>query len=107
MLERFLSEDYKQIMYKMYIECVQGRRTVTEYTAEFFHYSESNDVGDTENQKVARYISGLKTSIQEKMGLQTVWTVAEAASLALKAELMEKTPRIFRAIKYLRITSIL
>lgn len=95
MLERFLPEDYEQILYKMYIECAQGKRTVTEYTAEFLRYSERNDVGETENQKVARYISGLKNSIQEKIGLQTVWTVAEASNLALKAELMEKTPRVF------------
>ncbi|KAL9684138.1 hypothetical protein QQ045_021572 [Rhodiola kirilowii] len=50
-----------------------------------------------ENQKVARYISGLKKSIQEKMGLQTIWSVAAAYSLALKAELMERNPRGFQA----------
>ncbi|XP_058769117.1 uncharacterized protein LOC131642988 [Vicia villosa] len=99
MLERFLPEDYEQILYKMYIECVQGKRTVTEYTAEFLRFSERNELGESENQKVARYISGLKGSLQEKMGLQTVWTVAEASSLALKAELMEKSPRNFSSIR--------
>jgi len=29
MLERFFPEDYEPIMYKMYIECVQGKRSVT------------------------------------------------------------------------------
>ncbi|CAJ2652834.1 unnamed protein product [Trifolium pratense] len=95
MLERFLPEDYEQILYKMYIECVQGKRSVTEYTAEFLRFSERNELGESENQKVARYISGLKSSLQEKMGLQTVWTVAEASNLALKAELLEKSPRNF------------
>ncbi|CAJ2646166.1 unnamed protein product [Trifolium pratense] len=71
MLERFLPEDYEQIMYKMYIECVQGKRSVAEYTAEFLRFSERNELGESENQKVARYISGLKSSLQEKMGLQT------------------------------------
>ncbi|CAA7016809.1 unnamed protein product [Microthlaspi erraticum] len=64
MLDRFLPEDYEQILYKMYLECVQGKRTVTEYTAEF-----------------------------------TVWTVQEASSLALKAELMEKSTRSFSSFK--------
>ncbi|XP_045792157.1 uncharacterized protein LOC123886936 [Trifolium pratense] len=71
MLERFLPEDYEQILYKMYIECVQGKRLVSEYTAEFLRFSERNELGESENQKVARYISGLKSSLQEKMGLQT------------------------------------
>lgn len=29
------------------------------------------------------------------MGLQTVWIMAKAFNLALKDELMEKTPRVF------------
>ena len=99
MLERFLPEDYEQILYKMYIECVQGKRSVTEYTAEFLRFSERNELGESENQKVARYISGLKGSLQEKMGLQTVWTVAEASNLALKAELIEKSPRNFSSFR--------
>ncbi|CAA7062220.1 unnamed protein product [Microthlaspi erraticum] len=67
MLDRFLPEDYEQILYKMYLECVQGKRTVTEYTAEFVRFSERNDLGETDNQKVARYISGLRSSIQERI----------------------------------------
>ena len=65
---------------------------MTEYTTEFLCFSEHNELGESENQKVARYISDLKGSLQEKMGLQTVWTVAEASSLAFKAELMDKSP---------------
>lgn len=99
MMEKFLPEDYEQILYKMYIECAQGKRTVTEYTAEFLRFSERNDLEETENQKVARYISGLKSSIQERIGLQIVWTVQEASSLALKAELMEKSPRTFTSFR--------
>ncbi|XP_057451853.1 uncharacterized protein LOC130743636 [Lotus japonicus] len=99
MMERFLPEDYEQILYKMYIDCEQGKKSVTEYTTEFLRLSERNELGESENQKVARYISGLKGSLQEKMGLQTVWTVAEASSLALKAELIEKSPRNFPSFR--------
>ncbi|XP_057250722.1 uncharacterized protein LOC130591424 [Beta vulgaris subsp. vulgaris] len=99
MLERLLPEDYEQILYKMYKECVQGKRSVTEYTAEFLRFSERNDLRESKNQKVARYISGLKNSLQEKMGLQTVWTVAEASNLTLKAEQIEKSPRNFSSFK--------
>ncbi|KAL1218835.1 hypothetical protein V5N11_003856 [Cardamine amara subsp. amara] len=51
MMERFLLEDYEQILYKMYIECVQGKRTVTEYTAEFLRFSERNDLGETRKSR--------------------------------------------------------
>ncbi|PNY16528.1 geraniol 8-hydroxylase-like [Trifolium pratense] len=95
MLERFLPEDYEQIMYNMYIECVQGKRSVTEYTVEFLRFSEHNELGESENQKVTRYVSALKSLLQEKMGLQTVWTVGKASNLALKAELLEKSLRSF------------
>jgi len=68
-LERFLPEDYEHIMYKMYIDCIHGKRSVTEYTIEFLRFSESNDPGESDNQKVARYINDLMGSLQNKMGL--------------------------------------
>ncbi|KAL9688407.1 hypothetical protein QQ045_032828 [Rhodiola kirilowii] len=76
---------------------VKSRRSVVEYTAELLRLSERKELKETENQKVARYISGLKGSIQEKMGLQTIYSVAAASSLALQAKLMERNPRGFQA----------
>ncbi|CAN0926693.1 hypothetical protein LINGRAHAP2_LOCUS35491, partial [Linum grandiflorum] len=71
MLERFLPNDYEKILYKVYVDCVPGRMSVTEYTTEFMRLSEHNELGETEVKKVTRYINGLKGSIQEKMRLQT------------------------------------
>ncbi|CAN0886041.1 hypothetical protein LINGRAHAP2_LOCUS15259 [Linum grandiflorum] len=99
MLDRFLPNDYEKILYKMYVNCVQGRMSVTEYTTEFLRLTEHNRLGETEGKKVMRYINGLKGSIQEKMRLQTMWTVTEASTLALKVELMEKSPKNFSSIK--------
>ncbi|XP_040375227.1 uncharacterized protein LOC121053006 [Rosa chinensis] len=87
---------------------LNSTRTVAEYIAEFLGYSERNELGETEGQKVARYISGLSKSIQEKIGLQTVWTVVEASKLALKAELLEKPSRVssFQRYNYQRSTDL-
>ncbi|CAN0836930.1 hypothetical protein LINGRAHAP2_LOCUS1645 [Linum grandiflorum] len=99
MLDRFLPNDYEKIMYKMYVNCVQGRMSMTEYTAEFLRLTKHNQLGETEGKKVMRYINGLKGSIQEKMRLQTVWTVSDASTLALKVKLMENSPKNFSSIK--------
>lgn len=85
----FLPENYEKFIYKMYIECVKGKRIVTKYTIECLHFSECNKLEESKIHKAARYISGLKGSLQEYMGLHTVWTVAEAFRLALKEKLME------------------
>ncbi|KAJ9557348.1 LOW QUALITY PROTEIN: hypothetical protein OSB04_011962 [Centaurea solstitialis] len=71
----------------MYLECSQGSRSISEYTSELIRYSDRNEIGETEGQRVARYINGLKPSIQEKIGLQT------AFQFGMKAELIEKSTR--------------
>ncbi|CAN0876919.1 hypothetical protein LINGRAHAP2_LOCUS11566 [Linum grandiflorum] len=42
MMERFLPNDYEKVLYKMYVNCVQGRMSVTEYTTEFLRLTEHN-----------------------------------------------------------------
>ncbi|KAL9672377.1 hypothetical protein QQ045_028627 [Rhodiola kirilowii] len=36
----------------------RGRRSVVEYTTKFLHQSERNELKETENQKVVRFVSG-------------------------------------------------
>ncbi|XP_020697731.1 uncharacterized protein LOC110110544 [Dendrobium catenatum] len=64
----------------------KGQRTVNEYTEEFYRLSARNNLQESENQLVARYIGGLKDLIQDKLELNSVWTLSQAVNFALKAE---------------------
>ncbi|XP_038973523.1 uncharacterized protein LOC113461341 [Phoenix dactylifera] len=83
---RFLLPDYEQALYHQYQNCRQGPRTVTEYTDEFNQLNARNNLLETENQQVARYIGGLKPAIRDQVDLYPMWSLSEATSLALKLE---------------------
>ncbi|PKU80123.1 hypothetical protein MA16_Dca024582 [Dendrobium catenatum] len=83
---QFLPTDFEQILYMRYQHCVQGPRTVSEYTEEFNRLTARNDLQESGTQLVARYIGGLKESIQDKLELNTVWTMPQAVNLAMKVE---------------------
>lgn len=93
MIDLYLPTDYEQILYCVYIGCVQGNRSVSEYTEEFMRLAKRNHLMETENQKIERYNNGLKLSIQEKISLQNLWTLQKAINMALKVELLEKEKR--------------
>ncbi|PKI61147.1 hypothetical protein CRG98_018467 [Punica granatum] len=71
-----------------YQRCVQGSRSVHDYTVEFLRLAERNALNESKSQQVARYMEGLKPTIRDKIGMQMVATVDDARSLALKAEMM-------------------
>ena len=62
-MDRFLPADNEQILYCMYLGCTQGNQLVSDYTHEFMKLAERNNLTESENQKVARYINGLKVAL--------------------------------------------
>ncbi|XP_020692921.1 uncharacterized protein LOC110107104 [Dendrobium catenatum] len=88
----FLPTDFEQMLYVQYQHCNQGARTVSEYTEEFYRLSARNNLTESETQLVARYIGGLKETIQDKLEMNSVWTLSQAVNYALKAEIQLNRP---------------
>ncbi|KAI0495171.1 hypothetical protein KFK09_025321 [Dendrobium nobile] len=84
---QFLPTDYEQMLYMQYQHCVQGNRSVSDYTEEFHRLCARNNLNETSNQLVARYVGGLKEAIQDKLELNTVWSLSQAVNYALKVEM--------------------
>ncbi|XP_020702245.1 uncharacterized protein LOC110113876 [Dendrobium catenatum] len=93
---QFLPTDFEQIIYMRYQHCVQGLRSVSDYKEEFNRLTARNNLNELANQLVARYIGGLKDSIQDRLELNSVWTMSQVVNFALKAEMQQsrqpKTP---------------
>ena len=71
----------------MLIRDVHRVARVNEYTAEFLRLVERNQLSESENQQATRYLSGLKQTIRDKIGVDMVFSVQEARNLAMKVEL--------------------
>lgn len=80
--------DFEQYLYRLYHNCIQGHRNVAEYTSKFMRLAECY-LDEINSQQMARYMNGLRPSIQDQIRLQTFWIVQEANNMALKANLME------------------
>ncbi|KAI0530516.1 hypothetical protein KFK09_000060 [Dendrobium nobile] len=83
----YLPTDYEQMLYLQYQHCVQGNRSVNDYTEEFYRLSARNNLNESTNQLVARYIGGLREAIQDKLELNTIWSLSQAVNYAIKEEM--------------------
>ncbi|KAA0039086.1 Transposon Ty3-G Gag-Pol polyprotein [Cucumis melo var. makuwa] len=64
----------------------QRNRSVREYTTEFSRLNALNNLNETPTQQVARYVGGLKSTIQDQLSLKSMKTLSKAITLAQKAE---------------------
>lgn len=81
----FLPFAYSQTLFQRLQMLRQGSRSVDEYTEEFYQLISRNDLSETEEQ-LARYLSGLRQTLQDALSLHSLWTVSEAYQRALTAE---------------------
>jgi uncharacterized protein YjbK len=59
---------------------------VKEYTKEFYKLNIRAGHQESNDEKVARYMNGLRYDIQDEMSMVTIRTVEDSYQMALKAE---------------------
>jgi uncharacterized protein YjbK len=60
--------------------------TVKEYTEEFYRLNIRESHRESDDEKVARYLNGLRYDIKDELSMVTIRTVEDAYHMALKAE---------------------
>nr|GEY44805.1 hypothetical protein [Tanacetum cinerariifolium] len=77
----------------------QRKRTVADYTCEFLRLQTHCNLREMDDQAAARYISGLNSSIQERLSLMPIWYVNQSQNMAMKAgRMVFKTGVGFRCL---------
>lgn len=82
MTKEFLPLNFRQTLYQQLQGLIQGTRSIDEYTLEFYRLVARNQLRETEEQLVARYLHGLRPQIQDALHVHTIQNVAEAQSKA-------------------------
>jgi hypothetical protein len=86
MKAKFIPRDYQISLFRRMQNLRQKLMTVKEYTEEFYRLNIRAGHRESNDEKVARYLNGLRYEIQDELNLATIRTVEDAYQLALKAE---------------------
>jgi hypothetical protein len=86
MKAKFIPRDYQITLFRRMQNLRQKLMTVREYTEEFYRLNIRAGHRESDDEKVARYLNGLRYDIQDELSMLTIRTVEDAYQLALKAE---------------------
>ncbi|XP_050238038.1 uncharacterized protein LOC126687520 [Mercurialis annua] len=82
----FLPYNFQRLMYQKLQNLRQGSKSMDDYTTKFFQLVAQNEIQETEDQLVARYIGGLRVSIQDTINLFDPVSLSAAHQKALQIE---------------------
>ncbi|KAE8661446.1 hypothetical protein F3Y22_tig00113725pilonHSYRG00321 [Hibiscus syriacus] len=91
----FLPFGYTQTLFQRLHALRQGARSVDDYT-EFYQLVARNDLYETEEQMVARYLGGLHQPLQDVLSLHSLWSVSKAYQRALAVEKQQNRRPVIR-----------
>jgi hypothetical protein len=86
MKAKFIPRDYQITLFQRMQNLRQKLMSVKEYTEEFYRINIRAGHWESDDEKVARYMNGLRYDIQDEMSMMTIRTVEDAYQMALKAE---------------------
>jgi hypothetical protein len=86
MKAKFIPRDYQITLFRRMQNLRQKLMTVKEYTEEFYRLNIRAGHRESDDEKVARYLNGLRYDIQDELSMVTIRTVEDAYQMALKAE---------------------
>ena len=86
MKAKFIPRDYQITLFRRIQNLRQKLMTVKEYIEEFYKLNIRAGHRESNDEKVARYMNGLRYDIQDEMSMTTIRTVEDAYQMALKAE---------------------
>jgi hypothetical protein len=86
MKAKFIPRDYQITLFRRMQNLRQKMMTVKDYTEEFYRLNIRAGYRESDDEKVARYLNGLRYDIQEKLSMVTIRTVEDAYQMALKSK---------------------
>jgi hypothetical protein len=86
MKAKFIPRDYQISLFRRMQNLRQKLMLVKEYIEEFYRLNIRAGHRERNDEKVARYMNGLRYEIQDEMSMLTIQTVEDAYQMALKAE---------------------
>ncbi|KAH7866670.1 hypothetical protein Vadar_023461 [Vaccinium darrowii] len=82
----FLPHNYTRIMYQRLQNFRQNTRSVDDYTDEFYQLVARNDLSETQEQLILRYVGGLRAQFQDELIMYDLCSVSDAHQRALVLE---------------------
>ena len=86
MNEKFIHRDYQITLFRRMQNLRQKLMIVKEYIEEFYRLNIRAGHRESDDEKVARYLNGLRYDIQDELSMLTIKTVEDAYQMALKSE---------------------
>jgi uncharacterized protein YjbK len=86
MKAKFIPRDYQINLFRRMQNLRQKVMTVKEYTEEFYRLNIRAGHRESDDEKVARYMNGLRYDIQDEISMMTIRNVEDAYQMALKDE---------------------